>query len=265
MGGERSVPEALHFPRSLAGGQKCPPSLVRIVSAHGRSLVFVSLHFILKNHHSFRKGFTLVELLVVIAIIAVLAGVLVPLGRGMLARSHTLNCGKNLRQIGMASMMYAGDNNMTVPQSTHQKATGGKSWTTSLQPYAAGTITFKCAHDPHEKRAFTYVLNDFLTPKPAGAPPDLNFSILAKIDRPEATLMFAEASTTYLNSDHFHFAEYYGQKIPPASFEKQVAVRMHDGKANYLFADGHVETLTPLEIAALLRKDGTCFLNPAGN
>jgi prepilin-type processing-associated H-X9-DG protein len=41
-------------------------------------------------------------------------------------------------------------------------------------------------------------------------------------------------------------------------------VGVHGGKANYLFADGHVETLSSKEVGALLRKDGTRFLNPSG-
>ena len=220
--------------------------------------------FILKNHSLTRKGFTLVELLVTIAILVVLAGLLAPVGKGLITRSQAVKCSQNLRQIGIATMMYAGDNQMTLPQSTHQKASGGKSWLTSLQPYASGTITFKCPHEPDRKRTYTYVLNDFLTPKPSGAPPDLNYSILAKVDRPEETLMFAEASTSYQNSDHFHFAEYYGQKMPPSAFESQVGVRFHGGSANYLFADGRVETLSWTEVQRLLRKDGTRFLNPSG-
>ena len=162
-------------------------------------------------------------------------------------------------------MMYASDNNMTLPQSTHQKSTGGKSWPTSLQPYASGTITFKCPDEPDKKRTFTYVLNDFLTPKPAGAPPDLNYSILAKIDRPEETLMFAEASA--------HLSEFRSFPLrrilrPEDSSGRLRRVRSASSlpreKANYLFADGHVETLSWTEVQGLLRKDGTRFLNPSG-
>jgi len=206
----------------------------------------------------------LVELLIAVAIVAVLVAVIAPVGNSLVSRSHTIHCARNLRQIGMASMLYAGDNHMTLPQSMHQKSAGALSWRVSLQPYAAGTVTFKCKQDPVPSRPNTYVLNDYLTVMPSGAPADFNFSILAKIDRPEATLMFAEASTSYLSADHFHFAQYYGQKFPAAAFAAQVAVEAHGSGGNYLFADGHVETLPWTEVQALLRKPGSRFLNPAG-
>lgn len=218
----------------------------------------------LKKHLPSHKGFTLVELLVVVGIIGVMAAIIVPVGKGMITRSRAINCSQNLRQIGMATMMYAGDNNMTLPQSMHQRAAGGNSWRVTLQPYASGSITFKCAEDPDSKRGNTYVLNDYLTKEPSGAPPDLNYSIYGKIDRPEETLMFAEASTSYLNTDHFHFAAYYGQKVPASIFEGQVGVKFHGQSSNYLFADGHVETLPWNAVKALLRKSGTRFLNPGG-
>jgi len=227
------------------------------------SVIFFKLLVPVRFHIDFdssrRHGFTLVELLIVIAILAVLAGVLVPLGRGMISRSQAVNCSQNLRQIGMAAMMYAGDNQMTLPATSHQR--GGRSWTLTLQPYASGTITFKCANDPNEKRSFTYAINDFLTPNPSGAA-HLNFSILARIERPEATFMFAEAAVSH-SSDHFHFAPYHGGRVPREVFERQVAVSGHDDKANYLFADGHVETLPRSEVRTRLVAAGGRFIDPS--
>jgi prepilin-type processing-associated H-X9-DG protein/prepilin-type N-terminal cleavage/methylation domain-containing protein len=207
-----------------------------------------------------RQGFSLVELLIVIAILATVAGVLAPVGRGMMSRSRAVNCSHNLRQIGMATLMYAGDHHMALPATSHQR--GGKSWTLTLQPYASGNITFKCADDPNTRRAFTYVINDFLTPNPSGAD-HLNFSILTRIERPEATFLFAEAAGSH-SSDHFHFAPYHGGVIPPAVFDYQVAAGSHDGKANYLFADGHVETLSRSETLARLAVAGGRFADPSG-
>jgi prepilin-type N-terminal cleavage/methylation domain-containing protein/prepilin-type processing-associated H-X9-DG protein len=56
-----------------------------------------------------RKGFTLIELLVVIAIIAILAAILFPVFSQAREKARQASCLSNLRNLAMASYMYAQD------------------------------------------------------------------------------------------------------------------------------------------------------------
>lgn len=72
-----------------------------------------------------RQGFTLMELLVVIAIIVIIAGILLPaFARAREAVRRTV-CVANLKQIGMAVLMYADDHDGMLPRAAADARSSG--------------------------------------------------------------------------------------------------------------------------------------------
>ena len=75
-----------------------------------------------------RGGFTLIELLVVISVIATLLAILMPSLRKARESTKETVCRSNLRNVGMALMLYAQDNNYTMADSN---TTNGFFWYSS--------------------------------------------------------------------------------------------------------------------------------------
>ncbi len=94
-----------------------------------------------------RRAFTLIELLVVIAIIAILAAILFPVFSQAKAASKKIVCFSNMKQCGLAQMMYLQDCDGRFPLWLYDQGGFRYSWTDLLQPYAKNRDMWRCPSD----------------------------------------------------------------------------------------------------------------------
>ena len=78
--------------------------------------------------------FTIIELFIVISIIAILAAMLLPALNSARRKAQTISCRGNLKQIGQAFSMYAGENKDHYPVGTYDAGfTPLNSWVVSVK------------------------------------------------------------------------------------------------------------------------------------
>ncbi len=204
------------------------------------------------------KAFTLIELLVVIAIIAILAALLLPALSRAKQRAWGTACLSQVKQIGLASRMYADDNADALPRSAHE----GASWVSTLQPYCAGTNLWRCPRDAQLTRRYSFALNDYLLPFTTASETD--YSKTTQVPTPTDTFWLGECENKYINSDHFHLSPANDGNYTVANFAGQIATTRHLAGANYLFVDGHAQFLKWSFVQIELTRTGSRFVNPAG-
>jgi prepilin-type N-terminal cleavage/methylation domain-containing protein/prepilin-type processing-associated H-X9-DG protein len=136
-----------------------------------------------------RFAFTLVELLVVIAIIGILAALLFPaLSRGK-AKAQQTQCLNNLKQVGLAIHMYAGDSGDSLPGPMWQGLYYTYNDETERMLYYIASYLSLPGHCPTVQTAQVAICpsSAFLSHEPPATPPD-------SLSRPVSYLLSAEVT-----------------------------------------------------------------------
>jgi prepilin-type N-terminal cleavage/methylation domain-containing protein/prepilin-type processing-associated H-X9-DG protein len=134
-----------------------------------------SLRIHVERNSARSHAFTLIELLVVIAIIAILAGLLLPALSQAKQKALSANCLSNVRQMSLASMLYAGQDGEVYPWTFTSVAGGaGIAWFNYVQPFLQNTNVLLCPSKQRLRRTnLTYIFADDRTVSGYGA----NFQI----------------------------------------------------------------------------------------
>jgi prepilin-type N-terminal cleavage/methylation domain-containing protein/prepilin-type processing-associated H-X9-DG protein len=222
---------------------------------------------------NFEKAFTLIELLVVIAIIGILAGLLLPVLSRAKDKARQTQCGNNLHQLGIAFGLYHQDYADLFPTPGSKSFYGPQpeDWIwwqygrgvehSSILPFVGNNFNstlFTCPGDrdalklqgqgPLDGDPYRYsfsltsynLSNDVV---------NLGMSTIITQDRKvfpfrSADIKNASAKIMLVEEDRETIDD--SRWIPEAGGNQNLVTSRHSGgKGNVIFADGHLQAVTP--------------------
>ncbi|MGF1635135.1 MAG: type II secretion system protein [Phycisphaerae bacterium] len=236
-----------------------------------------------QNRPARAHGFTLVELLVVIGIIALLISILLPSLSKAREAANTVACLSNQRQIGQATIIFADEHGQWLPThydnsgptSSGSPPVRNTSWGYTYPLYSwsyvlsqainGGKEAFRCPSDGADNAWGAWTDASWVTPPEAAEDDDIpasyrwNMSHFPDGGNGVKLTQFKNASQSMILTGGFSQSEYpesflatwdtnaqaqVGELTPTnAAYNRHGGESVRDGEGNYLFLDGHAETM----------------------
>lgn len=215
-----------------------------------------------------RRGFTLMELLAVITVAAILIALVFAAGSSAIHTGKVIKCSANMRQLGLAFSQYLTDNGGRLP-CTGTEPGNTATWDMQIMGYldnsgynflgvtAAGTFSktvplssasiFKCPADVQPRAPDNYPRSycmlswtcNYGRHYSASLPENVGIRIL-QLHAPARSVVLAECPAPSPAGTH-------GNVLGCGSFSvngvQYIWSEIHHKKANFLFADWHVELI----------------------
>lgn len=256
------------------------------------------------------KAFTLIELLVVIAIIAILAAILFPVFGRARENARRTSCASNLKQIGLAVLQYTQDYDESYPAFYYGTGASGYSWRQAIQPYIKSTQVTVCPSNEESRTTANPASGGYpaipvsyassgvvdatttleMRDNVAGSPGPNRFAIgaisgtvgfgvpIAALPSASQLIMVVESTSgrsAFQVTNTTAFAQDTDNTAANSATWVGHLFAGHLGTSNFLFADGHVKALRPVqtingaagvnEPTNLWRRDNNAFTTNSGH